>query len=419
MICKNRVLLLAFCMVMTEPGRAQTELTQITSASDSTELVDGGLYLFSSDVVIEKKRYGYAGCHISKSSYRPADHIIYYMGGPPYFSQVSAAVPGSDLVRLYKSGTDDHGNCRYLMYDVTNGFYIFQDTTYPVIYRHRSDKGETTSRHLCLMGSGRKFRMLMGNRTLRYQKNMCYYSAPTDAYYKRDPDRYSAVLLYRIDRLDGFRNLMASGSDLTAVKGDTMITVDRKFKDNRFNTLMLPCAVRNYKEVFGLHVQAYELDKKEMGGIVFRKVEGDDLQANVPYLISGRFAQAPYIIAPTSVDLPADYRDDQVDVNLNGNHFVGIYRDKQLQGLRAYMLSDNKLFYCKNADCRLKAFCWYMTVEDAEKCKLCIVDGKGMLDVISKGGTSGTGSSRYRLRGSRIPRGELNSRPHGFCLDTK
>jgi hypothetical protein len=171
--------------------------------------------------------------------------------------------------------------------------------------------------------------------------------------------------------------------------------------------------------VFGLHVQAYELDKKEMGGIVFRKVEGDDLQANVPYLISGRFAQAPYIIAPTSVDLPADYRDDQVDVNLNGNHFVGIYRDKQLQGLRAYMLSDNKLFYCKNADCRLKAFCWYMTVEDAEKCKLCIVDGKGMLDVISKGGTSGTGSSRYRLRGSRIPRGELNSRPHGFCLDTK
>ncbi len=55
MICKNRVLLLAFCMVMTEPGRAQTELTQITSASDSTELVDGGLYLFSSDVVSREK----------------------------------------------------------------------------------------------------------------------------------------------------------------------------------------------------------------------------------------------------------------------------------------------------------------------------------------------------------------------------
>jgi hypothetical protein len=86
MICKNRVLPLVLCMVMTEPGRAQTELTQITSASDSTELVDGGLYLFSSDVVIEKKRYGYTGCHISKSTYRPADHIIYYMGGPSLFS---------------------------------------------------------------------------------------------------------------------------------------------------------------------------------------------------------------------------------------------------------------------------------------------------------------------------------------------
>jgi hypothetical protein len=423
MICKNRVLFVLLFAFIIKSGKAQTELTQITqitSASDSAELVDGGLYFFSSYVVIDGKKYGYAGCNLLRSSYRPEDHIINYMGGPPYFQEASEAVPGDDLFRLYKDGTDSNGDCQYLLYDVTNGFYLFQDDLFPALYRHRSDEGEISSRHLCLKGSRKDFKMVMQKkRTLRYQNNMCYYSTPVDAYYKSKPYRFNTVQLYRIDRLDGYRNLMASGSDLQSMMGDTIITIGRKFKDYHFNTLMLPCKVGNYKEIFGLHVQAYQLATEGHAGIMFKKVDGDDLDANVPYLVYGRFAQAPYIIAQTSVDLPVGYQDERVDFNRDGTHFIGIYKDQRLEGQNAYMLSNDRLYCCRNTDCRLRAFRWYMMIEDKTECKLSVATEKGMRTISLDSTDQNQGDSIHRLRGSRIPPGKHNRRSHGFCLDRR
>lgn len=66
MICKNRVLFVLLFAFIIKSGKAQTELINYSnaSASDSAELVDGGLYFFSSYVVIDGKKYGYAGCNL-------------------------------------------------------------------------------------------------------------------------------------------------------------------------------------------------------------------------------------------------------------------------------------------------------------------------------------------------------------------
>lgn len=413
MISMNRVLLLAICVIIVETGRAQTQLTRITSASDSLDLVDGGLYLFSVYVNVDGDKYGYANFYPLDSTYTPKDKSIEYVGVAPYYSKIESVVEGDDLLRLYKSGKDNKGNTRYLIYDVTKGYYLFVEGLFPSLYRHSSDEKNAIAKYMCITGSGKKFYMAIGDkRASRYQNNMKYYSFPKDATYNSNKSRYNDVQLYHIDKLEGYRNTMTSGSDIASMVGDTIITLDRQFNDNRLNTLMLPCRVYNYKEVFGLHVQAYEPVEDPEKGIVFRKFEGDDLKENAPYLISGKFAQAPYIITQTDVILPSDFVDNKVDVAINGIHFIGTYQDRRLDGQDAYMLSNDQLYYCKELNSNLKAFRWYLMTEDKKKSQFFIEQSNGKLSLIGNVGISdpsdnNTDNWHFRKNGKR---------PHGFSI---
>ena len=84
------------------------------------------------------------------------------------------------------------------------------------------------------------------------------------------------MLLYRYDTGDAPTTktyTLSTDEDLSVSDVYGNVSFVRAFKDDYYNTLILPFKIEDYKSVFGINVSAYELQKVDHNDITFKAVE--------------------------------------------------------------------------------------------------------------------------------------------------
>ena len=171
------------------------------------------------------------------------------------------------------------------------------------------------------------------------------------------------VLLYRYDTGDAPTTktyTLSTDEDLSVSDVYGNVSFVRAFKDDYYNTLILPFKIEDYKSVFGINVSAYELQKVDHNDITFKAVETNELKADTHYLLKGKFKPGPYEIKNVYIK---DNSTEGIIKYTRGNiTFHGLYKHKAVGQSSAFILWQESFYPCTNIpSLTVEPYKWYLT----------------------------------------------------------
>ena len=171
------------------------------------------------------------------------------------------------------------------------------------------------------------------------------------------------VLLYRYDTGDAPTTktyTLSTDEDLGVSDVYGNVSFVRTFKDDYYNTLILPFKIEDYKSVFGINVSAYELQKVDHNTLTFKAVETNELKADTHYLLKGKFKPGPYEIKNVYIK---DNSTDGIIKYTRGNiTFHGLYKHKAVGQSSAFILWQESFYPCTNIpSLTVEPYKWYLT----------------------------------------------------------
>jgi hypothetical protein len=202
---------------------------------------------------------------------------------------------------------------------------------------------------------------------------------------------------YSLDEANGY----SESSDLPA----SNVTLTRTFTDNVYNSLVLPCDVKGYQNVFGTGTQAYQLSDYTNDIINFKAVVGSDLSANVPYMITGTFGSSPYSLG----NIPLNKVSTSSATTADGKcSFIGNYTKQDLSGKDVYILSNSKFYSCVSvaSPYNISPFRCYFTISDNNAGAKFSIDGE-VVSGIKEINASGNEGNIYDITGRIVPKSSL------------
>ena len=179
----------------------------------------------------------------------------------------------------------------------------------------------------------------INSKLVRYHENIHRYELRK----KQSEKDYSQVCLLRVEKEPEALTLY-DDQDLSPINETTNVTLQRRFFDKEFNTLILPVDVKNYKEVFGTDIQAWELSVVKGDSLTYTPLSGIQLKANHPYLLFGTFNNGPYHLGVSHIFYdgadPAIQPSDSISIH-------GVYHNTDVSNLaNAFVLHKGKFFPC-------------------------------------------------------------------------
>lgn len=382
-------ILQAFCCIA---AHAELEGTQITSESNMKE---NALYL----ITYKTSAGNYLRFNRDDKTYENDDDIcFYYMSvntetekGVSHGS-IQGAASNSHLVQLRKQ--DGH----WLLFDIAEQKYISASTVYNYSTSFMLADTPTEECYVTFSGTGSSFDICLDGSYIRVRPSIYQYqnmsSSTVDSDYKR-------VQLYEIS---GYEVALSDATGGTIIHGLTAdVSLTRSLTSNYYNTLMLPFAVADYKEVFGTGAIAYGLTEATDEAIAFETVpEGQALAANTPYLLNGTFDPSPYTIAQATFDNEAN--DDGIATYAAGDLlFNGVYTTGHDLGRSgAFILYNNRFYICDQVrSMPIAPYRWYVTRQSTtitSQAKRLLINGRDANDIAAAIDAPATTDAPPRLR---------------------
>ena len=138
------------------------------------------------------------------------------------------------------------------------------------------------------------------------------------------------------------------------------VRFSRQFKNDYYNTLILPFAVEGYRSVFGGKVEAFEVKSVNGNKLTFQQVQTGNLEAGKPYLLTGTFTEGPYIIK--NVYIKDDSRNGLVDLTRGKITFHGVYKKQSVTGKQSFILWQKSFYSCeKISNMTVEPYKWFLT----------------------------------------------------------
>ena len=201
----------------------------------------------------------------------------------------------------------------------------------------------------------------LSDRYLQHWDGSAHYRLPSRNYSTKSSK--VNVLLYRYDTGDAPTTktyTLSTDEDLSVTDVYGNVSFVRTFKDDYYNTLILPFKIEDYKSVFGINVSAYKLLKVNHNVITFKAVETNELKADTLYLLKGKFKPGPYEIKNVYIK---DNSTDGIFKYTRGNiTFHGLYKHKAVGQSSAFILWQESFYPCTNIpSLTVEPYKWYLT----------------------------------------------------------
>lgn len=334
---------------------------------------------------------------------------VYYLMNTYYKQKIyeyseSNTLP-QDLYSYYSFQFKKTDNNYWYMYNVYENAYINDSSGYV------NEEANANKASLCKFESQYIWTQYISKATniagwdmLSMRKGYSYYYFYAFSNFETDKKKEEFLIpsIYELTTftLDETKDLPAIISPISVDE----IILKKKFVNDVNNTLLLPCDVPNYKNVFGNNVTAYQYFGINGENITFTEITDNDLMANTPYIIKGSaFKDSPYSINSKTV-YPAND-----DMTYNNGIVTGTFKTTKAEkdgyiftknGLRKYNAADNNL--------SLEPYKWYFTISNSNNAKLNTIQNN--TDGISKPITDIVDGPIHTLQGVKVAKDNNSKR---------
>lgn len=172
----------------------------------------------------------------------------------------------------------------------------------------------------------------------------------------------SPILLYVVGEKKPDPTLtLDADTDLSTVNFEGTVVLNRTFANGLYNTLILPFAIADPWQVFDSGVVIYQPCKASQGALMLRRLKnGERLTANTPYLLTGTFGKAPYIINKVKVNYNANAAAPKTTVG--ALTIQGVYQKRAMGGTGHYVMYRDHFSRCTaTPTLTIEPYKWYIT----------------------------------------------------------
>ncbi len=328
---------------------------------------------------------------------------VYYLMNEEYYSSgtirfdISATLP-QDIYSNYSFQVYKSDDSFYNLYNIYRGAFV-NASNYKIIDKPsdcKASKWEFNDSITCFYTDKEPYKLLFDKGHELY--SLCSKSKIAE----NGKTNFINPSIYELTTftLDETKDLPAIISPISVDE----IILKKKFVNDVNNTLLLPCNVPNYKNVFGNNVTAYQYFGINGENITFTEITDNDLMANTPYIIKGSaFKDSPYSINSKTV-YPAND-----DMTYNNGIVTGTFKTTKAEkdgyiftknGLRKYNAADNNL--------SLEPYKWYFTISNSNNAKLNTIQNN--TDGISKPITDIVDGPIHTLQGVKVAKDNNSKR---------
>jgi len=178
------------------------------------------------------------------------------------------------------------------------------------------------------------------------------------------------------------------------------IVLNRSFADDEWTLLVLPFDVANPSAVFG-SVEIAKFESRDGNDLKFSTKQGQNIEANVPVLIRGKFGEKPYRFESVSIVEPENDLTVSID---DDRSIVGTYAASTSVPTSSYVLRDNQLTYVEDNYTKISPSHAYIKNLSQSKQQLKIVVDGSYLTAIDAINTNDNGAEAvvYDLFGRKM-----------------
>ena len=322
---------LATALFMLTACEMQAKITYV-EVKNAQELSDGDTVV----IAYKSSSTSFYNMYIKEENMGNLADMVEYNSNKVSYPSIEDAAAHCHKLRVVRQGTE------ILLFDIVTNMYLSSydgsNNQYSAILwcKATADKG-------CFVESEKKgttFYWTIGGRYLKYQDGIYRYVLRT----KKDETGYKTPGIYK----------------MVKTQDPVEITIDRVFVNDKFNTLMIPVAISNYKNVFGNGTLVYKIISSNEDEITVMPLEDTvSLQANTPYLITGTFNTPPYSLGFTKENIGSS-----ATASFENLNFTGTYEQQTLVNADAYVLYEDVFYSCKNVpELIVSPFKWYITTD--------------------------------------------------------